>query len=78
MSMIDHLRVHIKDSLVTLIRHPLTPADWKNPCWLALLVFAGISRIIGVLLSISLGVVVSNPPNGSKQTSIPFSNLFFI
>ena len=55
---------------MTLIGHvtqSLTHADWKNQCWLALLVIAGIFCVIGVALWITVGMMVSNPPNGSKQ-----------
>ena len=44
----------------------LTPADWRNQCWLALLVSAVIFCVIGVALWITVGVIVSNLPNGSK------------
>ena len=53
----------------TLIRHvtqSLTPADWKNRCWLALLVIAGVLCVIGVALWNTVGVIMSNPPNDSK------------
>ena len=49
-----------------------TPADWKNHLWLALLVIAAIFCAIEVAFGIKLVVMVSNPPNGSKQINTIF------
>ena len=49
-----------------------TPADWRNRCWLALLVIAGIFCVIEVAIGIKVVVMVSNPPNGSKQVNTIF------
>ena len=54
------------------------PADPTNRFWLALLVIAVIFCVIGIVLWITVGVMVPNPPNGCKQKSIPSSYLLLM
>ena len=44
-------------------------ADKTDHCWGALVVAAIISLVTGVILWITVAVVVSNPPTGSKLNS---------
>ena len=45
-------------------------ADKTDHCWGALVVAATTSLVTGVILWITVAVVVSNPPNGSKLNSM--------
>ena len=59
--------VHSKWSAESyVIQSPYLLADKTNICWHALLMTTTVFLVIGLALWITVGVLVSNPPNGSK------------
>ena len=63
------LVVNIIEFTCKIFHSIFTFSDRKNQCWLAVLVIAVAFFVIGIPFWITVGVMVSNPPDGSKYKS---------